>query len=433
MRLIDRWLSETDDPVRATLVRGALFGVLAWDAWADIPHAARYGAGNFNVSHFAWMDAVLGAPDRGVILGLTLLQVFLAIRVMVGTSVRSSLTLMSLSSAYVYFCSQLDSYQHHYLTVVLIGIMAVGSWLSPRGRLAPWVHWMLRAQIALVYLWAAVAKLDPGWRSGSPLQRQIQPEWAQAAIQDLAQTVGATELAVYGALATSVLVVEVLLAGMWMRRSTWWLAFPLGLGFHASVELLEFKVGRFSWIMAALYLLILPDGLARRLRPFWEKEPRDRTIPIPVAVGLAAAVGVLWLALPFPELRWIALLVGGLAGVDLVRRPSLRAGGLQIAGLAGLLILTQGSEVPRDYYKYLGGDARRRNEVDSAIAAYERAVQVSPEYFSGWVRLGDLYLRAGDTDSARESYLEAQSINPTDDVVIGRLKKVKATPVPTDP
>ena len=57
--------------------------------------------------------------------------------------------------------------------------------------------------------------------------------------------------------------------------------------------------------------------------------------------------------------------------------------------------MVQSSDVPRDYYKYLGGDARRRGELPAAIDAYEKAVQADPHYFSGWVRLGDLYLQQG--------------------------------------
>ena len=46
---------------KLVLFRVLFFGVFAIDAWLQIAHAPRYGHGDFNVAHFAFLD-----PDQPV-------------------------------------------------------------------------------------------------------------------------------------------------------------------------------------------------------------------------------------------------------------------------------------------------------------------------------------------------------------------------------
>ena len=59
--------------VRAWLMVRATLLMLAMDAWLlMIERGGRYGAGGFNVSHFAWLDAIQPIPTAGFYVGLIL-------------------------------------------------------------------------------------------------------------------------------------------------------------------------------------------------------------------------------------------------------------------------------------------------------------------------------------------------------------------------
>src|SRR5688572_15562441 len=58
-------------PARAFLLQRGLYLLLALDAWLlMLEHGGRYGAGNFNVAHFAWLDRWLPMPQPALYVGL---------------------------------------------------------------------------------------------------------------------------------------------------------------------------------------------------------------------------------------------------------------------------------------------------------------------------------------------------------------------------
>ena len=115
---------------KLAFARFCFFGLLAADAFLQLRHAPRYGAGGFNVSHLPFTDAGPGRVAVGAAY-LVLASLFGAIAIGVGS--RVTVALAAAIYGWVYFGSQLDSYQHHYL-MVLVLIVAVGvPWFRPRG------------------------------------------------------------------------------------------------------------------------------------------------------------------------------------------------------------------------------------------------------------------------------------------------------------
>ena len=102
------WFEFSLPTSKVVLFRVTFFAIVALDAWLQIEHAPRYGAGDFNVSHFPWLDGILPLPSRSGILIVFLVQAFLALRVMFGVAVQSSLGLLTILYGYTYFISQLD-------------------------------------------------------------------------------------------------------------------------------------------------------------------------------------------------------------------------------------------------------------------------------------------------------------------------------------
>jgi tetratricopeptide (TPR) repeat protein len=85
---------------------------------------------------------------------------------------------------------------------------------------------------------------------------------------------------------------------------------------------------------------------------------------------------------------------------------------LHIAACAGLLLFHHNTDQLRDYYRYLGGDTRRRGELVEATAAYLQVTRIDPTYGSGFYRLGDLYYRQGDYEAAAAPLARARKLMP---------------------
>jgi hypothetical protein len=386
------WDASEAEPARLGLTRLLFFGALALDTGQQLVHAGRYGAGRFNVSHLPpSLDALLPAPTAPDILLLTLTASLLCLRLALGARATIALPALAACLSATVLWSQLDSYQHHYLMVLVTVALSGAALLTPEarhhGEIAPWGFKLLRAQIAVMYAWAAVAKLDARWISGVTLNAQLKVEWARSLINSLGDTLGMAPLSVVAVGAVAVLLIEALFAVAWLTPRLWPLLWPLGVAFHLSVEALDLKIGQFSLLMITLYTLVMPAALARglgRLTP--PVEPP--TGPWAWRLAAAVAVGALGLALPFAT---DLSLVGLWAILTLcVTGPSPTAAARAVISAALVVGLSHSGALARDYYRYIGGDARVRGDLPAAVAAYAEVVRLDPDYFSGRVRLCQL-------------------------------------------
>ena len=66
----------------------------------------------------------------------------------------------------------------------------------------------------------------------------------------------------------------------------------------------------------------------------------------------------------------------------------------------------------RDYYRYWGGNLRRAGDLPAATKAYEKVVEVAPDYASGRRHLGDLYRRQNRLEESIEQYLAGIDLEP---------------------
>jgi hypothetical protein len=262
------------------LFRVVFFALHSVDAVLQLAHAPRYGAGGFNVSQLPF--ELVPAPTRA---GLTFVYGLLAIVFALcaaGVALRVLVPLAAALYGYAYFVSQLDSYQHHYLMFLVLVVLAFvpsAPTERPPGRPPRLRSWALRlflVQLGILYLWAAVAKVDPPWLDGTLLRWQIEGDLdpatpsraGSALVRWAATTLG------FGFLAHAILAVELVLAiAIWQRR-WWYVALPLGVGLHAGIELVDLDIGLFSYFMIASYLLVAPErALAPPRR---RRRPRDR-------------------------------------------------------------------------------------------------------------------------------------------------------------
>lgn len=472
--------------------RLTFFTLFAVDSFTQLEHAPRYGAGGFNVSHFPWLDGILPTPTAGFATISFLLQAYLSARVAFGSSVRASLIGLASLNGITFFISQLDSYQHHYLTWLVLVVacflpLEEARRATARPADAPsadaarhrvddsgWAVRLLLVTMALVYFWAAIAKMDALWVDGRTLSRELGAPWVREFLNGWASNhlgwlgggEAAGDLAGWAAAARLVLVGELTLVIALIVPPLRPLAFFLGLTMHVGFGVIGLKIGLFSWLMVPVYLLVLPpawvtrlsrhldlgiavggvllavalaDGTgvrllgclaaavaavaAQRARPAAARTWRnviDAMPPVASWVALAAVLGVGLIATSLIPMS-TALAVGAIASLYALWRAWTALPDARLAHTVGhagavamLLLLAFTTDQLEMHYRYLGGDLRRRGDLEGAMAAYARVIEVSPDYGAGYAKLADLQSRMGDTDGAIENYRTAADKAPDD-------------------
>ncbi len=289
------------------------------------------------------------------------------------------------------------------LSLPLLGALLMGRGLreeaSAPSRPASIPAWpLLLGSCAVVYLWTAVAKLEPDWQSGAALERL-----AKADLDALAREVAGAGLPLIGRLdraafftqlATAtvalqlVTVVALVAAATQDRITSRWrrtLVQLLGLApltFHLGAERIGLKIGWFSYYM--LLLVVVAFAPAAWLRAFAAgvarlEGRREGAAEAWLLVGTFALVGAgVVLDVPGGKAAGMiaALGLAASAAVAMSRKRPRRAGdwGRRAVVAAGLVTLALvNSEARFDYYRFVGGDHRRRGELAAALVAYEKA------------------------------------------------------------
>ena len=360
-------------------------------------------------------------------------QVLLAMRIALGGARRSTYVMLALLFSAGYFISQLNSYQHHYLLAIALGLLAAFPWpdlASATGKAGEqgkagkqskaahnerdWPVRMLLVALSVMYVFAAVAKLDGAWLDGSTLQRQITSGWTR----DIAEGLG------WAATAKLTILVELSLALFIHIRRLWPLAILLGVGMHLTFEFSGLRIGLFSYFMATLYLLLLPDGwvdvASKRVAPVtgWvsarlatlDANPRVALPVFVVALAVAAALVQTIFIDSVNALTW-CVIAAALLDLGLTRLPASAGLKTLVAALA-LLYFVHGTDALRTYYHFWGHNDRRNKDLASAIIHYENVVRIDPAYLSGRQRLGDSYKSMGRTVDALEQYQAGLTHDP---------------------
>lgn len=382
--------------------RFTFFTLLAIDAFLQLAHAPRYGAGGFNVQHLPF--APLPEPGRPSINfahgALCLLFALIA----QGVLVRVTLPLAATLYGWAYFSSQLDSFQHHYLMWLVIVVacfvphrpdpLPPGAAATAPRRLTSWAVRLLLVQVAIVYLWAAISKLTPLWLDGSVLFIQI----ADGNLRDLVTALG------FDHVAKLVLLSELALAAAVWWRPAWLPALVVGVGLHVGVELVGFEIGLFSYLMIAIYLLVIPD------RVYFAAAARFPAPRIPALAGWVLAplalVAVLVLV-PLPFGAALALAAVLLIAAFVRDRRALAGWAFVVAAVIPIAVDATTDEAA-DYYRYWAGAARRMGDQAEARRAYLGLIEVDPDSEYAHFHLGNLDASAGNLDAAASHYVRAQ-------------------------
>ena len=253
-----------------------LAGVLRFFAHGWVSELYVEPVHHFTYLGFAWVKPW---PAWGMHLHFALLGVF-ALGIAAGYRYRVCALAFFLGFTYVELLDK-TNYLNHYYWVTLVSLLmvflplhcsaSVDRWLAlRRGRelaVSAWdalpaaTLWVLRGQVAVVYLFAGIAKLNADWLLGAqplriwlhhhtdlPLVGPLMGEpWVAYA---MSWTGAFFDLTIIGWL-------------MWGRTRTW--AFLVAGVFHLLTWLLFPQIGVFPWLMLGGALIFFPPDWPRRL------------------------------------------------------------------------------------------------------------------------------------------------------------------------
>jgi len=187
-------------PVAAA--RPYLFGrvfllLVSIDMWLDfVLRGWLYGGGEFNVPHVALLEPILPTPTPELYVALTVLVSFGSLIVALGRWDRVVIAGVLVLFTCSWMMSQLDSYQHHYLMSLVLFALVFFPQVNaadildapgdddestaddseanpPLPKVTAWAYLLVGCQVAIVYLWTAIAKMDAAWLSGRTVKQIV--------------------------------------------------------------------------------------------------------------------------------------------------------------------------------------------------------------------------------------------------------------------
>lgn len=269
---------------------------MVWEVW-------RYFDGNrienlyiepklmFKYYGFAWVEPWPGDGMYWHFLVLGLLSAF----VMIGLFYRLSTILLFPTFTYIFLLDQCRYLNHFYL-VSLISLLLIFLpahralsvdaliWPKRRSDVVPtWTLWLLRAQLGIVYLYAAFAKMNGDWLNNQPVRMWLTGSsdrtigWDGLPLGELMAQEWFIQFFTWGGLLFDLLVVPALL---WRRTRA--LAYIACLGFHLT-NAWYFHIGIFPWFMIAATTLFFEPDWPRRVKflfaPLTGTEQPDTYMP----------------------------------------------------------------------------------------------------------------------------------------------------------
>ena len=237
--------------------------------------------------------------------------VVLALFVAAGFHYRISAALLCVGFTHV-FLAEKGAFQNHFYLLCLLSLLMTFlpahrafSIDALRGRVArsdtapAWTLWLLRGQVALVYFYGGIAKLNADWLQGEPMRLWLEGYGDYWLIGPYVREEWLVGLFTYGGLLLDLLIAPLLL---WSLTRPY--AFALGQIFHMLNHWI-FRIGIFPWFMLGANLLFFePDWPRRR----WTRLRKVSYAPVAatslaerhraVAVALLCAYAAIQILMP---------------------------------------------------------------------------------------------------------------------------------------
>jgi len=210
-------------------------------------------------------------PDWGIVLHFVVMGV-LAAFIALGWWYRASLGSFLLLWLYAFLIDQSNYLNHGYLILLLCFLMLFVQTphdFSLDQRRHPeqsspttpaWTLWILKIQIAVVYFYGGIAKLNMDWFQGQPMRILLKLQTQTKDLNPIFMEEWMVWFISYGGLFFDLLVVPFFL---WKRTRVF--AVVLAVFFHLSNAVI-FRIGVFPWIMIPATLLFLDPSWPRKAK-----------------------------------------------------------------------------------------------------------------------------------------------------------------------
>lgn len=428
IRLRDPW-QRPHHPARPLLLFRGICMLLSFDAWTlMLEHGGRYGVGDFNVAHFDFLDALLPLPGPALYLALVTGVGLYALLGAVGMLTRAEAILLWGLYTLAWSLSIHDSYQHHYLLSWLLGfsifapVLSIRDCLRPEDRISESSFPLVLACCAIVYLFTAISKSAPLWRSGAVLRRLAKDGGPMSWTPELLLQLGVASDKAWHFAALSVLALQLVIASGLVAAayrdasesrvlaSLTTLALIAATSFHVATELSpSFAIGWFSYYMLwTVWICLLPAAwLARTLSLVERKFARWRTLRVTDRTFIASACASLSTAIVFwwfedlpgvgvaaPLFCLSLLLRSHRIAQDDARRTLLAI--FPLFALSALTLTLSVGHVRFDYYRRAAGELSRMGRTVDALALYRKAELHAPAGASRRARIEELEKRLGE-------------------------------------
>jgi len=215
---------------------------------------------NFKYEFFEWMDPW---PGNGMYIHFAILAI-LAVFIAFGFLYRMSTILFFLGFTYVFLLEQARYLNHFYLVCILSFLMifvpahrhfSLDAKIWPKLKtttIASWGINLLRFQLAIVYIFGGIAKINTDWLQGKPMNMWLPKRNDFPIIGTFFENKSMIYAMSYGGLLLDLLVVPFLL---WKKTRVF--AFVFITLFHLMNDRL-FTIGIFPWFMILGTTIFLP-------------------------------------------------------------------------------------------------------------------------------------------------------------------------------
>lgn len=260
------------------------FGLLMlWEVWRYFHYdrIARYFVEPdffFHYMGFGWLKPL---PGDGMFVLFHVLGA-LSVCIALGLFYRVAMALFWLAFTYVFLLDQAQYLNHFYLVSLVAFLLifvpahrafSLDALLRPgiRSQVASaWALWLLRGQMAVVYVYGGIAKLNPDWLAGEPMRAWMADRTDFPLIGHLFTQEWMVYAFSYGGLLLDLFIVPLLL---WRRTRL--PALAMALTFHLMNDQL-FNIGIFPFLAIAATLLFMPPGW---FRPWFARRPAPNDPP----------------------------------------------------------------------------------------------------------------------------------------------------------
>ena len=263
------------DIASVVFFRIAIGTIMVWEVWRHFSRGwiqSDYIGPVYHFSYygFGWVQPW---PGNGMYVHFFALGV-LAACIALGFCYRASIVLFFVGYTYVFLQDQ-ALYMNHFYLIALISFLlifipahrsfSVDALWRPRihSETVPvWTLWLLMAQMAFVYFYGGLAKLNGDRLRGEPMRTFLRSNTDFPVIGSLFTDERMVYLFSYGGLLFDLLIVPFLL---WRRTRL--IAFAFAVAFHVTNSHL-FSIGIFPWLAIAATTLFFSPSWPRRLVDF---------------------------------------------------------------------------------------------------------------------------------------------------------------------